>query len=81
MDRFHIGDHVSVLLERPDGNPRTPDYLRGKVGRVTRTYGVIDNPLDHRDPYPPLYTVEFDLGQASRSQISADLHEDWLEPA
>jgi hypothetical protein len=75
---FQVGDLVQVLTEQPEGNPRTPRYLRGRTGRVTHSYGVIDNPLDHAEPYPPLYTVVFEAG---RDSISADLHEDWLEPA
>ncbi len=85
LGRFSVDDRVRVLRQREDGNPRTPVYVRGRVGRVTHAYGVLDNPLDHRDPYPPLYTVVFDLAQVferpSRDQVAVDLHEDWLEPA
>lgn len=78
-DRFEVGESVRVLAQRAGGNPRTPVYVRGRTGRVTHAYGVIDNPLDHRHPYPPLYTVVFDLSEPDL--VAVDLHEDWLEPA
>jgi nitrile hydratase subunit beta len=82
---FPVGCRVRVLAGNPQGNPRTPGYVRGKVGSVTAVHGVIHNPLDHRRPYPPLYTVLFDLaelvGRTRGDQVSVELHEDWLEPA
>lgn len=80
MDRFGVGDRVRVLAAVPGGNPRTPRYLRGRTGTVVRTHGVVQNPLDHRDAYPPLYTVVFPL-PGGRDEVLADLHEEWLEPA
>ena len=79
-DRFRIGDRVRVLADVPDGNPRTPRYLRGRTGTVVQAHGVVENPLDHRDPYPPLYTVLFPL-PGGHDETLADLHEEWLEPA
>jgi nitrile hydratase beta subunit-like protein len=79
-DRFGIGNRVRVLAEVPGGNPRTPRYLRGRTGTVVRTHGVVENPLDHRDPYPPLYTVVFPL-PGGHDEILAEIHEEWLEPA
>lgn len=85
MHRFLPGDRVRVLSERTGGNPRTPRYVRGRTGVVTARHGVIDNPLDHHHPYPPLYSVEFrveDLaGPGGDDLVVADLHEEWLEPA
>jgi hypothetical protein len=80
VDRFGVGDRVRVRADVPGGNPRTPHYLRGRIGTVVRTHGVVDNPLDHRDPYPPLYTVLFPLA-GGPDETLADLHEEWLEPA
>jgi hypothetical protein len=77
VDRFRVGGRVRVLADVPGGNPRTPAYLRGRTGTVVRTHGVVANPLDHRDPYPPLYTVVFPL--AGGDEVVADLHEEWLE--
>lgn len=81
-DRFRVGDRVRVRSTLPGGNPRTPSYLRGWTGTVVRCHGVVDNPLDHHDPYPPLYSVVFTLPDASPpDEVLADLHEDWLEDA
>jgi nitrile hydratase len=82
-DRFRIGDRVRVLTDVPDGNPRTPRYLRGRTGTVVLAHGVVANPLDHREPYPPLYSVVFPLpdGAHPDDEVLADLHEEWLEPA
>jgi hypothetical protein len=60
--RFHVGDRVRVKHANPDGNPRTPAYVRGKDGIVTALHGSIVNPLDHRDVYPPLCSVLFPVG-------------------
>ena len=52
---------------------------------VVALHGQMPNPLDHRQLYPPLCTVRFALrdvsGRPSRDFVTADLHEDWLEPA
>ena len=80
---FKIGDRVAVKEENPSGNPRTPKYVRGKVGVVVETHGVVENLRDHRGLYPPLYTVAFDVkevfGTESADKLRVDLHEDWLE--
>ena len=80
---FRTGERVRVLASVAGGNPRTPDYLRGWTGTVVRVHGVVDNPLDHHEPYPPLYSVLFDLpdGRSRPDQVLADVHEEWLEPA
>ena len=83
--RFKVGDRVLVKRDAPGGNPRTPRYARGKRGRVTAIHGVMDNPLDHRGRYPPLYTVAFDARDvfegAGDGTLCVDIHEDWLEEA
>ena len=76
MTVFVVGDRVRVLTDVPGGNPRTPHYLRGRTGTVVRAHGVVENPLDHHDPYPPLYTVVFPL--PGGDETAADLHEEWL---
>ncbi len=81
---FKVGDRVVVKQGNPSGNPRTPKYIRGKRGVITNVHGVIENGRDHRDLYPPLYTVVFDVkdvfGGASPDKLRVDLHEDWLDP-
>ena len=81
--RFREGDRVRVLTEVRDGNPRTPQYLRGRTGTVVLVHGVVENPLDHHEAYPPLYSVVFPLPDRRdpHDEVLADLHEEWLEPA
>ena len=83
--KFKQGDPVVVKRENPNGNPRTPAYIRGKRGLIIEVHGVISNPRDHRGLYPPLYTVAFDVaevfGGTSPDKLRVDLHEDWLDPA
>jgi nitrile hydratase len=80
-----VGDRVRVKDANPDGNPRTPTYIRGKVGVVNELHGVIYNPVDHRGLYPPLCSVLFHVRDVfdapTADTISVDLHEDWLERA
>lgn len=83
--RFKVGDRVRVKGENPNGNPRTPAYVRGKTGVIAAVQGVIDNPLDHRGLYPPLYTVGFEIrevfGRPTDDTLWVDVHEEWLERA
>ena len=83
--RFAVGDRIEVKQDEPHGNPRTPKYVRGKSGVIAAVHGVIKNPKDHRDIYPPLYTVRFDLmelfQQPDHDSIWVDIHEEWLQPA
>ena len=80
-----MGDRVRVRSDVDGGNPRTPSYAKGRIGTVTAFHGVVVNPLDHHQPYPPLYTIVFrvaDLsGNTTPDLVTADLHEEWLEPA
>jgi nitrile hydratase subunit beta len=82
---FGVGNRVRVKAENRDGNPRTPEYIRGKTGVVAEVHGVIYNPVDHRGTYPPLYSVVFAVqdvfGGASGDKLFVDLHDDWLERA
>lgn len=83
--RFRVGDRVRVKQGNPHGNPRTPAYIRGRSGVIATVHGVISNPLDHRGPYPPLYTVMFDtqevFARPTNDTLWVDVHEDWLEEA
>jgi Nitrile hydratase beta subunit len=79
MSGFAAGDRVRVRDDVPAGNPRTPVYLRGRSGTVVRCHGVVDNPLDHRDTYPPLYSLVFELPGGNGDELLADVHEEWLE--
>jgi Nitrile hydratase beta subunit len=81
--QLRLGDRVRVLDHNLDGNPRTPPYILGKRGVVTALHGALHNPTDHRGIYPPLCTVEFEVGAVfggpSTDALMVDLHEDWLE--
>jgi hypothetical protein len=83
LGRFREGDRVRVRAEVRGGNPRTPRYLRDLTGTVLLRHGIVHNPLDHRDPYPPLYSVVFALpdGRSPHDEVLADLHEEWLTDA
>jgi hypothetical protein len=85
-DRFSVGDRVRVLPRVEGGNPRTPAYAKGHAGVITACHGVIVNPLDHHQPYPPLYSVTFRVADlpgpaGGPDLVVADLHEEWLEPS
>ena len=81
--RFALGALVRVLDDVPEGNPRTPHYLRGRTGRVVAFHGVVVNPLDHRQPYPPLYSVLFSIpdDHGAEDEVLGDIHEEWLVDA
>ncbi len=78
--RFRVGDRVRVLDRVADGNPRTPLYLRGRTGTVVACHGVVVNPLDHQQPYPPLYSIVFTMGE-EQDELLADIHQEWLTEA
>jgi hypothetical protein len=52
---------------------------------VTAVHGVMDNLLDHRGRYPPLYKVRFRVSDlfpgSADGAIYVDVHEEWLDPA
>jgi nitrile hydratase subunit beta len=80
--RFQVGDRVRVLDDVATGNPRTPQYLRGRTGTVVAFHGIVVNPLDHQNPYPPLYSIVFTTeGQSAEDEVLADIHEEWLVEA
>ena len=80
--RFAVGDRVRVLADCPSGNPRTPRYARGRVGVVEELHGIIVNPQDHHETYPPLCTVVIDVADSKAGDVIAlDVHEEWLERA
>jgi hypothetical protein len=80
--KYKVGDAVVVADENPNGNPRTPQYIRGKRGVIGAVHGVLENIRDHRGVHNPLYTVKFDLSELSschdQDSIWVDVHEEWL---
>ena len=90
---YQPGDTVRVRVDSPPGHYRTPDYVKGKTGRVVALCGVFRNPesLGHGGsglPARPLYTVEFPqtgvwdgyTGPES-DKVLVDIYEHWLDPA
>ena len=91
--RFAAGDTVMVRVDHPPGHYRTPDYVKGKTGRVVALCGVFKNPesLGHGGPGIPeksLYRVEFTQVEVwdnypgpATDKVLVDIYEHWLEPA
>jgi hypothetical protein len=69
-----------VNLNSAKGAHRIPDCVKGKIGEVVACYGQVSNPLDHKGVFSPLYSVKFEIS-GSKDGITADVHEDSLEPA
>ena len=89
---FRVGDPVRVARRFPLGHVRTPAYIRGRTGVVTRHCGAFPAPelaaLHRRDgPRIPLYRVCFRMAeiwpgpQSPRDTLEVEVFEDWLEPA
>lgn len=90
--RYAVGDRVRVRAVETGGHYRTPYYLRGKRGIVTRILGEFRNPEElayHRPGLPPLplYQVDFPFDEVwdqarerGRVKIAADIFHHWLEP-
>jgi hypothetical protein len=80
--KFKVGDAVVVAAQNPAGNPRTPEYIRGRRGVIGAVHGVLENARDHRGIHNPLYTVRFDVAEVSTCRdpdsIWVDVHEEWL---
>jgi hypothetical protein len=83
--KFNVGEPVIIAAENPTGNPRTPQYIRGKRGVIGAVHGRLENSGDHRGVYQPLYTVRFDLSEIStchdQDSVWVDVHEEWLHKA
>lgn len=90
--RFAPGDAVRVRDMDEEGHVRTPDYTKGKPGRIAEILGGFPNPerLAYGGdglPERPLYKVGFrqaDLwhgyGGSPADVLFIDLYEHWLEP-
>lgn len=90
---FRPGDAVRVLDVEKDGHVRTPAYVRGKRGRISRVLGAFPDPesLAHGGsglPEKALYEVAFsqtdlweDYAGPPGDALRVDIYEHWLEPA
>ena len=87
------GDPVRVLEMEKEGHVRTPDYVKGKTGRVASVLGEFKDPesLAYGGsglPEKTLYKVVFrqvDLWEGYAGShddvLYVDVYEHWLEPA
>lgn len=91
--KYRQGQRVRVRTDPSVGHVRTPTYIKGKTGWVTRIYGEFRNPETLAyggDGFPKqlLYLVGFRqkevwaayLGPPTDT-IYVDLYEHWLDPA
>ena len=92
-ETFAPGTPVIVREDYPPGHIRTPIYVRGKMGIVTRHIGEFRNPETlalGRDglPMKPLYEVKFrqselwpDYNGPAGDTLLIDLYGHWLSEA
>ena len=89
---FAPGTPVCVREDYPPGHIRTPVFIRGKTGIVTRTFGAFDNPeittYELEGPQKLLYEVRFrqidiwpDYTGPEQDSVDLDIYEHWLEKA
>lgn len=87
---FSVGDRVRARNIHPPGHTRLPRYVRGKLGVVTRYYGIYDfqdaAPIGQQESAPqPLYAVRFDGRELwsdacePNSVVYIDMWESYLE--
>jgi len=84
------GVRVRVREDYPPGHIRTPVYIRGKEGMVTRALGTFPNPevlALGRDGLPKkaLYEIRFkqkelwpDYAGSEADSLDIDIYEHWL---
>jgi nitrile hydratase len=87
------GEEVRVLKMEKEGHVRTPDYVKGKTGRVASVLGEFKDPESlayggSGHPEKALYKVVFrqaDLWDGYEGSpgdvLHVDVYEHWLEPA
>lgn len=86
------GQAVLVREDYPPGHIRTPVFIRGKRGVITRNFGKFDNPeittYELEGPQKALYQVRFrqidvwpDYGGSENDTLDIDIYEHWLEKA
>jgi nitrile hydratase len=88
---FAVGDEVRVADRAHEGHHRTPGYLKGHRGRITRVHDTFRNPETRAYaagglPRRRLYLVDFARSEIwpeaeERERVCADIFEHWLERA
>jgi nitrile hydratase subunit beta len=92
VERYREGDTVLVREDYPIGHFRTPVYIRGKKGLVTKRYGAWGNPetlaYGFKGDKKYVYEVRFrqadvwpDYNGDPNDVIDLDLMDNWLLPA
>jgi nitrile hydratase len=91
--RYQPGQEVRVAARRHGGHHRTPAYLKGKAGTVTRVHSSFLNPESRANgkdglPKQPLYSVRFQQSDIwpeyrgdATDRLYVDVFEHWLEEA
>ena len=91
MTPFEPGERVRVRSADKPGHVRTPEYLKGKTGRIESVLGEFRSPEDlayglSGIPERPLYKVSFrqadlwsDYEGPDSDRLYADVYEQWLE--
>ena len=90
--RFAAGDRVRIRQAYPPGHVRTPYYIRGKEGVISRLIAEHPNPEELAYgrpglPVHPVYWVRFrqsdlwpDYMGPAHDTADVDVQEHWLEP-
>jgi nitrile hydratase subunit beta len=90
---FKAGDRVTVRRMFPSGHMRTPRYIMGRSGDISRAVGAFLNPEElaygrNGLPEKMLYRVQFkqsaiwpDYAGPPFDTLEIELYEHWLEPA
>lgn len=84
------GDAVRVREDYPPGHIRTPVFIRGKEGVITRAFGAFENPeiavYELEGPKKMLYQVRFrqtdiwpDYAGPQQDTLDIDIYEHWLD--
>ncbi len=86
------GTVVRVRNDYPPGHIRTPVFIRGKLGVITRKFGDFENPeistYELAGPKKALFEVRFhqadiwpDYAGSEQDTLDIDIYEHWLEKA
>ena len=91
MSKFIPGDRINVRPASIDTHHRTPNYIKGKSGRVHALCGVFPDPESRAygssgKPERALYRVEFEMtelwgdkyGGPAGDTLLIDVYEQWL---
>ena len=94
MEIFSPGDRINIRSSSIETHHRTPDYIKGKTGRVQAMCGTFPDPESlaygqYGRPEVALYRVEFEMTElwgeryagSGGDSLLIDVYEQWLLPA